>query len=175
MPGSGQCPATASSCDTVTSASGRALVIGLNAGGLVTSVTDPMGRTWAYGYTGGDLTSVTDPLGGKTTYAFGEGVTGNPLLANDLLTVTSPNVWVPTTSFTSCDQAVFVDHAAGTRVSSGSVLLKFFRFGERLQRCGGVPQDQDLGGLPSLLTLRQPRPGGCRCDLEEDEPQAHDW
>jgi len=90
-PGSGQCPSTSSSCNTVTSASGRALVIGLNASSLVTSVTDPMGREWAYAYTGSDLTSVTDPLGNKTTYAYGAGPTGNPLLANDLLSVTSPN------------------------------------------------------------------------------------
>jgi RHS repeat-associated protein len=90
-PGAGQCPSTASSCNTVTSASGRALVIGLNAGGLVTTVTDPMGRTWTYAYTGSDLTSVTDPLADKTTYTYGAGTTGNPLLANDLLTITSPN------------------------------------------------------------------------------------
>jgi YD repeat-containing protein len=90
-PGSGQCPSTATSCNTVTSASGRALVIGLNASGLVTSVTDPMGRTWTYAYTGADLTSVTDPLSSKTTYTYGQGSTGNPLQANDLLTITSPN------------------------------------------------------------------------------------
>jgi YD repeat-containing protein len=59
-PGSGNCPAAASYCDTITAASGRALVIGYNAASMVTSVTDPMGRTWAYGYTGDDLTSVTD-------------------------------------------------------------------------------------------------------------------
>ena len=90
-PGSGQCPSAASSCDTVTAASGRTLVIGLNANGLITSVTDPLGRTWAYGYTGADLTSVTDPMSNKTTYTYGQGSTGNPLLANDLLTITSPN------------------------------------------------------------------------------------
>lgn len=65
--------------------------MGLSANGLVTSVTDPMSRTWAYGYTGGDLTSVTEPLGNKTTYSYGAGTTGNPLLVNDLLSITSPN------------------------------------------------------------------------------------
>jgi trimeric autotransporter adhesin len=90
-PGSGNCPAAASYCDTITAASGRALVIGYNASNLVTSVTDPMGRTWAYGYTADDLTTVTDPLGNKTTYTYGAGSTGNPLLANDLLTITTPN------------------------------------------------------------------------------------
>jgi RHS repeat-associated protein len=89
-PGSGQCPSAATSCDTVTSAAGRPLVIGITSG-LVTSVTDPMGREWTYGYTGADLTSVTDPLNNKTTYTYGVGSTGNPLLANDLLTITSPN------------------------------------------------------------------------------------
>ena len=90
-PGTGHCPSTASSCETVTSASGRALVIGSSGNGLVTSVTDPLGRQWAYAYTGSDLTSVTDPLTHVTTYTYGAGSTGNPLLAHDLLTMTSPN------------------------------------------------------------------------------------
>ena len=38
-------------------------------------------------------------------------------------------LWVPRTSSTSCDQAVFVDHAADARVSSDTVLLKIDRFG----------------------------------------------
>jgi len=33
-------------------------------------------------------------------------------------------VWVPRTASTSCDQAVFVDQAAGARVSSDAVRLK---------------------------------------------------
>ncbi len=90
-PGSGQCPSGATSCTTITAASGRALVLALNASGLVTSVTDPLGRTWTYGYAGADLTSATDPMGNKTSYTYGAGSTGNPVLANDLLTITSPN------------------------------------------------------------------------------------
>ena len=90
-PGTGQCPSTASTCQTITAASGRALVIGSNANGLVTSVTDPLGRRWTYAYTGQDLTSVTDPMTHVTTYTYGPGSTGNPALANDLLTITSPN------------------------------------------------------------------------------------
>ena len=35
-------------------------------------------------------------------------------------------------------------------------------------------QDQDLCGLPRLLTSRQPQPFGHPHDQEEDEPQAHD-
>jgi trimeric autotransporter adhesin len=89
--GSGQCPSAASLCETVTAASGRALVIGSNSGGLVTSVTDPLGRRWTYAYTGSDLTSVTDPMSRVTSYTYGVGSTSNPLLANDLLTITSPN------------------------------------------------------------------------------------
>jgi hypothetical protein len=38
-------------------------------------------------------------------------------------------VWVPRSSSTSCDQAVFVDHAADARVSWDTVLLKIDRFG----------------------------------------------
>ena len=43
--------------------------------------------------------------------------------------VPSVALWVPRTSSTSCDQAVFVDHAADARVSSDTVLLKIDRFG----------------------------------------------
>ena len=39
------------------------------------------------------------------------------------------DLWVPRTSSTSCDQAIFVDHAADARVSSDTVLLKVDRFG----------------------------------------------
>lgn len=90
-PGSGNCPASAFTCDTIASASGRALTMGTNSAGLVTSVTSPMGRTWTYGYTGSDLTKVTDPMGNVTTYTYGSGSTGNPLNASNLLTITSPN------------------------------------------------------------------------------------
>lgn len=85
------CPSTATSCETITSASGRALVIGSNGSGLVTSATDPMGREWTYGYNNADdLTSVADPMGHETTYAYGQGSNG-PLQASDLLTITDPN------------------------------------------------------------------------------------
>jgi RHS repeat-associated protein len=91
-PGSGNCPATASSCETITGANGRTIVIGSNSSFQVTSATDPMGREWTYGYNSdGDLTSATDPMGDVTTYAYGQGSTGNPLLANDLLTTTGSN------------------------------------------------------------------------------------
>ena len=38
-------------------------------------------------------------------------------------------LWVPRTSSTSCDQAVFVDHATDASVPSDTVLLKIDRFG----------------------------------------------
>jgi trimeric autotransporter adhesin len=98
VPGSGDCPSTASSCQAVTAISGtgvnsgRTLVIGSNTIGLITSVTDPMDRTWTYAYNSADqLTSVTGPMGSVTSYTYGAGSTGNPQLANDLLTVTDPN------------------------------------------------------------------------------------
>jgi hypothetical protein len=37
-----------------------------------------------------------------------------------------------------------------------------------------VAQDQDLGGLPRILTPGQPQPRGDPRDQEEEEPQAHD-
>jgi RHS repeat-associated protein len=94
LPGQGNCPAGATWCQLITSASGRALTVGYNASNLITSVTDPMGRTWTYGYTGSDLASVSDPVtpnANVTTYTYGAGSTGNPLNANNLLTITSPN------------------------------------------------------------------------------------
>ena len=57
----GQCPSAAHSCETITAASGRTLVIGSDNSGLITSVTDPLGRQWTYHYSAGDLTSATDP------------------------------------------------------------------------------------------------------------------
>jgi RHS repeat-associated protein len=89
-PGSGNCPATATSCNTVTSASGRTLTIGLNASSLVTSVTDPLGNKWAYAYTSGNLTSVTDPMSRVTSYSY-DTTNSNPTLVHDLLTLTAPN------------------------------------------------------------------------------------
>jgi RHS repeat-associated protein len=98
--GNGTCPATVNSnptasCQTITSASGRALILGWNGPGdtgQVTSVTDPLNRTWTYGYnTASQLTSATDPLGHETTYTYGPGSSGNPLLASDLLGVTGPD------------------------------------------------------------------------------------
>ncbi len=89
------CPSSAASCQTIISASGRALVIGWNGNsnsGQITSVTDPMGRQWTYGYNSADqLTSATDPMNNKTTYTYGAGSTGNPLQASDLLTIAEPN------------------------------------------------------------------------------------
>jgi RHS repeat-associated protein len=91
-PGTGHCPSAATTCDTITAASGRALVIGHNTAGLVTSVTDPLGRQWTYAYNAAsDLTSVTDPMGDVTTYTYGAGASGGPLLASDLLTITAPS------------------------------------------------------------------------------------
>jgi YD repeat-containing protein len=90
LPGAGNCPSSATSCETITSASGRALVLGLNSSSLVTSVTDPMGRSWTYGYTGSDLTSVTDPMANVTSYGYDSG-NANPLLTSDITTITKPN------------------------------------------------------------------------------------
>jgi RHS repeat-associated protein len=91
-PGSGQCPSSASSCTTITAASGRALVLGYNSSGLVTSVTNPMARRWTYAYnSASQLTSATDPMSQVTSYTYGAGSTGNPQLASDLLTITGPN------------------------------------------------------------------------------------
>ncbi len=97
-PGSGDCPSLASSCFTVTSASGRALVIAENSDSEITQVTDPLGRSWTYGYcsppsstcSSGDLVSVTDPNSNITSYSYDEG-NSNPLLVHDLLKITYPN------------------------------------------------------------------------------------
>ena len=90
-PGSGHCPATASTCTTITAASSRTLVLGYSSAGMVTSVTDPLANRWTYAYTGSQLTTVTDPMANVTTYTYGAGSTGNPQLTSDLLTITNPN------------------------------------------------------------------------------------
>ena len=97
-PGAGLCPASASSCNTVTSASGRSLVIASNSAGLITSVTDPLGNTWSYAYCStpssscstGDLVTATDPRENVTSYTYDQANT-DPGLVNDLLTITKPN------------------------------------------------------------------------------------
>ena len=97
-PGSGNCPSSAASCTTVTAASGRTLVIGRNSSARVTSVTDPLGRSWSYQYcsppsstcSSGDLVSVTDPRLKTTSYTYDQG-NSNSNLVHDLLTVTRPN------------------------------------------------------------------------------------
>jgi RHS repeat-associated protein len=91
-PGSGNCPAAANWCETITSASGRALTLGYSAANLVTSVTDPMSRRWTYAYNASSqLTTVTDPMGNVTSYSYGAGTTGNPLNVGNLITITDPN------------------------------------------------------------------------------------
>ncbi len=47
-------------------------------------------------------------------------------------------MWVPRTSSTSRDQAVFADQATGASLPSDAVLLKIDRFGQRFQRCRRV-------------------------------------
>lgn len=97
-PGSGNCPSSATSCMSVTSASGRTLVVGSNSSGRVTSVTDPLGRSWTYVYcappsstcSSGDLVSVTDPRTKTISYTYDQGNTSTSLV-HDLLTVTKPN------------------------------------------------------------------------------------
>jgi trimeric autotransporter adhesin len=90
-PGAGGCPSAAASCETITAANGRSLIIGSNNRNLVTSVTDPMGRQWTYAYNAAsNLISATDPMTETTSYTYGAGGQG-PLQANDLLTITSPN------------------------------------------------------------------------------------
>jgi YD repeat-containing protein len=97
-PGSGACPSAANDCDTVTSASSRALVIAHNSAGRVTSVIDPLGRSWTYAYcaspsstcNSGDLVSATDPLGNVTSYDY-DATNSNTTYRHDLTTITKPN------------------------------------------------------------------------------------
>src|SRR5581483_12014108 len=92
-PGTGECPSAASSCETVTSASGRSIVLGYdgaNDSGRVTSSTDPLGRRWTYTYSSNRLASATDPLGNVTSYSY-DTTNTSPLLVNDLVTVVRPN------------------------------------------------------------------------------------
>jgi len=92
-PGSGNCPGTAGSCELITSASGRTLTIGWSGAsdtGTITSVTDPLGREWAYAYGSSNLTSVTDPLSKVTSFTY-DSSNANADLKHDLLTLTAPD------------------------------------------------------------------------------------
>jgi RHS repeat-associated protein len=97
-PGSGSCPSTANNCATISSASGRALVIAKNSSAEITKVIDPLGRAWTYAYcsppsstcTADDLVSVTDPLSRVTSFTYDE-TNSNSSLKHDLLTITKPN------------------------------------------------------------------------------------
>lgn len=97
-PGSGRCAAGASSCTTVSAASGRSLVLALDGSNRITTVTDPLNRSWSYAYCAppsstcstGDLVSVTDPRGKVTSFTYDQG-NGTTALKHDLLTRTSPN------------------------------------------------------------------------------------
>jgi hypothetical protein len=89
----------------------RSLVLSFDAGGQLGVLAIPVaGAPLAGGVVGGtgDLQQLARPL--------------DAALLCFLL-------WVPGTSSTSCDQAVFVDHAADARVSSDTVLLKIDWFG----------------------------------------------
>jgi hypothetical protein len=50
------------------------------------------------------------------------------------------DLWVPKTSSTSCDQAIFVNQATDASVSSDAVLVEVGRFGQRFQRRGTVQE-----------------------------------
>ncbi|MGB8196627.1 MAG: DUF6531 domain-containing protein, partial [Acidimicrobiales bacterium] len=92
-PGSGHCPDSASSCELITSASGRTLTMGWSGSedsGTITSVTDPMGRRTTYDYSSGNLITVTDPLDRVTSYSY-DSSNETSDLKHDLLTVTDPD------------------------------------------------------------------------------------
>jgi RHS repeat-associated protein len=92
-PGSGNCPSGATSCETVTAASGRTLTLGWSGSsdtGMITSMTDPLGRRTTYAYSTGNLISVTDPLSRVTSYTY-DGSNSNSDLRHDLLSVVDPN------------------------------------------------------------------------------------
>ncbi len=90
-PGSGLCPTSASSCQVITAANGRAITLGDNGSGLITTATDPMGRQWTYAYNSSDeLTSATDPMNHVTTYGY-DTSNANPLLVADLTVITQSN------------------------------------------------------------------------------------
>ncbi len=90
-PGTGNCPVAANWCELITAANGRTETIGYNSSDLVSSVSDSLDQTWIYSYTGSSLTAVQDPMGNTTRYTYGQGSTGNPMLASDLLSITRPN------------------------------------------------------------------------------------
>jgi RHS repeat-associated protein len=90
-PGSGSCPASAASCDLVTSAGGRSLTVAFDSSGQLTEAVEPNGEAFQYAYDGADnLVGVTDPDENVTTYTYDES-NPNANLRHDLLTITYPN------------------------------------------------------------------------------------
>jgi hypothetical protein len=54
--------------------------------------------------------------------------------AGEMGIATTVHLWVPRTSSTLCDQAIFVEQNTGASLSSNAVLLKIDRFGQRFQQ-----------------------------------------
>ena len=54
----------------ITDAVGRSITLTYNGSNKVISATDPLNRTWTYGYSGLQLISVTDPLQNQTRYTY---------------------------------------------------------------------------------------------------------
>ncbi len=92
QPGSGACPSGSGyTCDVVTDASGRALVLELDSGGQLSTLVDPAGHTWRFAHDGsGNLTSITDPRGEVTSFSY-DTAAATASLTHDLTQLTYPN------------------------------------------------------------------------------------
>jgi RHS repeat-associated protein len=95
---------------TATDSAGRILSFSFGSNGLVSSVTDPIGRTTSYAYDGaGDLASATDPQGRVTTFTYG----ANHLL----LTRTDPRGGVVTNAYDAQGRVATQEDAMGRTTS----------------------------------------------------------
>ncbi len=89
--------------DTIAGPDGTATIT--QSGGRVTSIADPAGGTYSYGYdTGGNLTSQTDPTGLVTSYTY-DG-------AGRVLTATTPDGAVTTNTYGPTGLLASTDHPA---------------------------------------------------------------
>jgi len=121
---------------SITDISGRTITFLYTTQGLMAQMTDGDGsstpKVFKFGYdmTQGNknvkLVSVTDPRIHTTNLAYYT-APQDPKFKWSTQTIT--DLWVPRTSSTSRDQAVFADYATDASLPSDAVLIKFDRFG----------------------------------------------
>lgn len=149
-----------------------ATTLAYNTSGQLSTVTDPAGRTFTFGWTGGHITSLTDSAGRKVTYAYdasgdltdvyGVGTTRTPSLLNNDHTVYTYNT--TTHLLTSVREPDFYGNTATspspvmsmTYDSSERVITQTDQLGRTTKFAYGPSSSPSLTAGQTLIT----KPGG---------------